>query len=557
MDSMNEERSPVGTGTPVVNADAATEEKRDATRPFPQVQKRAKALAKPRAVLLLNVDRVVAAQISRRRDKVRIEQIAAAPIDNSKALAGGGEIVAAIDMALQAFGERPKVAEVVLPEEVVKKTVVSLPAVTDAKAKKILRNRALQVSGIADEDLVWRARPLGTVERGGKPIGQWVIFTASRPSLVRYVDAIRNARIRVTGLYPATSMLLNTSRGADLQQADAEPDVIGEVILADECILFNILAGGSTAFTRSIRFDPELESSERLEILSGELQRSFLYCEQNLKDTSPSRVEVLHAGAEGSEELFCTIESSTEVDTCGVDVRGWLELAPGVDETTVPRESLLTLLGVGLQNPSTHGKGSTDLLPRDLRPRNWGVSAKIATTLALIEIGLLIYRLSSSLDRTIEEKSEVLAEQRASRQSLVPVLDALHEVEKRDTFLQLLETTAEQVVPVRYDWLSFFKDLAVLPEGDLFFQEVTLDPSVSEEFVNGRGTLPTVEWTVQIDVASPLPYRAAQELVQEYVGILRRSKYLRSVNVRPIQKGDPVPEGVPPLSHFSVDCVMN
>ena len=68
----------------------------------------------------------------------------------------------------------------------------------------------------------------------------------------------------------------------------------------------------------------------------------------------------------------------------------------------------------------------------------------------------------------------------------------------------------------------------------------------------GEGAQSVDQWSLEIDVVSPLPYREAQQLVQEYVQNLRRSQYLATVNLKPnSQANDAVlPGGV--LSSFTV-----
>lgn len=539
-------------GTPVdASVDSGVRDRhQEVERPFPLSKRRGPTSARSRTVFAITSDKLTAAHVSTCREGVVVHRLASAPADSSSLRTDGSEIIEAIDIVLSEFPEKPKLVDVILPEDAVKKSVVALPPVKDSKARKVLKNRALQVSGLPEEELLWSARPLGDLESGGKPVTNWLILTISRPSLLRYYDVFRNAGIKVSGFFPATQLLLNLSHVEETQN-----DVIGEVILGEDLVVFSILKEGSTIFTRSIRFDPDEPKEDRRDILAGELQRSFLYCQQNITDVSPKRVDVLHCGDDRLADLAEQILAQTGVDTHTVDLRSWMRVTGSVDETTVSNDTVMMLLGAGLMYVSNRAIENTNIEPKDLRPRNWSVSAKIATTLAIIEIGLIIYRLSDHIDGIVEKKEAVVAAHQESRRSLRPTLQILDDVEKRDQFLERLESETTGLVPLDYDWPSLFRDVAYLPDGEIHLVEAKIRRSGGQRYSSGQAGMPVNTWSIELQVASPLAFRPAQEILQGYIRNLRQSKYFRSVNAKPATVTRS--EGEPDTSRFVVECELN
>ncbi len=541
------EFDPQGDVAPVAGVH---ERHQEVERAFPLAARRGTTSARPRTIFALNSDRLTAAHVSTCREGVVLHRMASAPADPGSLRTDGSEIVEAIDIVLGEFPEKPKLVDVILPEDAVKKSVVALPPVKESKARKILRNRALQVSGLPEEELLWSARPLGELEAGGKPVTNWLILTISRPSLLRYYDVFRTAGIKVSGFFPATQLLLNLS-----QAEETRSDVIGEVLLGEDLVVFSILKDGATIFTRSIRFDPDEPKEDRRDILAGELQRSFLYCQQNVTDVSPTRVDVLHCGDDRLADLAEQILAQTGVETHTVDLRSWLRVTGSVEEEAISNDMLMMVLGAGLMYVSNRAIESANIEPKDLRPRNWSVSAKIATTLAIIEIGLIIYRLSDHIDGIIEKKEAVVAAHQESRRSLKPTLQILDDVQKRDRFLEQLETQTGALVPLDYDWPSLFRDVAFLPDGEIHLVEAKIHRTGGQRYSAGKAGMPVNMWSIELQVASPLPFRPAQEILQAYIRNLRQSQYFRSVNAKPATVSRR--EGEPETSRFVVECELN
>ncbi len=534
-----------------------TPEPEPVARPFPSDAARGRSANRSRTVFLLASNRITAAQIASDREGVRLGKVAVRETEAAGVRGDQAELMECIDILLEAFVEKPRQADLILPEGVVKKSVISLPPVSGSKATKILRKRALQVSGLPEEELVWTCRCLGTVETSEREMTNWLVFTLSRPALHHYYDAFREAGVKVSAVYPATGLLMNLSG-----RGESPEDTFGEVILGDDQIVFSIHAGGSTAFTRSIRFDPSEPAADRREVLAGELQRSFLYCSQNLSAAPPSRVDILHDGKDPVGPLVSILEAQTQVEVHSIDVSPWVRSSEDGALDMLHPSALPFLIGGELRPSAAGGSGTgggrrrtaetLDLLPKEMRPRNWSFSAKIATTLALIEVALLLFRLSGNLDTTLEKKREILASHLESRRELGPALDSLAEIDRRDRLTEQLEAKSEALVPVEYDWVSLAKDLAFVPDGMLRLHDFRAKRTSRERFVAGEGAQSVDQWSLEIDVVSPLPYREAQQLVQEYVQNLRRSQYLATVNLKPnSQANDAVlPGGV--LSSFTV-----
>lgn len=520
------------------------------TRAFPPPASRggSRAAGKQRHLFIVAEERVSVAHISSSATGVTLHHYASTSADLTSLKTDGSEMIQAIDILLQDFPEKPKLADVVLPEDAVKKTVVSLPPIPPNKARKVLQNRALQVSGIPAEELVWTARPLGQVTTGEKTLSNWLIFTVSRPALLRYYDAFRNAGVRVQSFLPASSLLLNLSSVAE------SSDVFGEVILGDDLIVFSILAGGSTVFTRAIAFDASETGDERQEILAGELQRSFLYCQQNVTDASPTRVDLLHCDRSDGQVLGKVIEDQTGVPVAQVNLDFWMKRADAAKSIEVRDDCMMLILGAAILFANPKQASSENLLPKDIRPRNWSVSAKIATTLAIVEIGLIFFRLSGHIDKTLQQKEEILRAHQQSKRSLVPTLAALQEVEKRDQFMETLEYKSDELVPLEYDWIALFKDLSYLPAGEIHFSGIRVKTTDARTYVSGEGGVASSQWKVVIDLASPLAYRRAQEVIQEYVQNLRRSQFFNAVNVKPSSSAD---YQRTTLSEFTIECELH
>ena len=546
--SVDQSSSPQEVELPA--AEPQIEEKDATTRPFPPLPSKKRGAGRSRTVFVLRGEQLIAVQLATGNDTITVQRSGVAPVPSTNARTHGPDLVAAIDTAIQSFPDKPKQVELILPEDSIKKTIVSLPAIQPKKAWKVLRNRALQVSGLPDEELLWAARPLGTYTADDREVANWMVFTLSRPALAGFCDVFKEAGVRLCGAFPPTSMLTNLS-SSTLPSDTPSEGVFGEVILADEMAIFNVIGDSTNLFSRSIRFEGTESDEDRRDILAGELQRSFMYCQQNVTESTPESVEVLFAGSPPPPGLIDAIESQTRVTTVPVDLGAWIKVSDSIQPGELPESVLPMLVGAGLIPPS--GRERTDLLPKDMKPRNWSLSAKITTTLAIVEIGLLIFRLSGHLDETLARKRAILSDHKASQRALGPTLDALQTVQKRDQFLQELEKQSAELVPVRYDWIPLFRDLSAVPDGDIHFSRLEIELVKSSSYVSGKGEQPSEEWRILLDVGSPQPYRQAQQTVQSLVQNLRQSKFLRTVNMRPSSSKKKDSDH----SKFTIECELH